>query len=69
MSLKSKLSRIFTLKKVKDVYVTGSETRANVKSIHHERRGDDHYVRYDAINTTDASDRLTAEIAFVASMR
>ena len=69
MNIKERLSRLLTLKKVKAVYETGSEIRAEVKEIHHEVRGDDYYVRYDAINTTSPYDRLTAEVAFVGSMR
>lgn len=32
-------------------------------------RGDDYYVRYDAISSTNSSDLETAEVAFVGSMR
>jgi hypothetical protein len=68
MKLKARLSRIFTLKKVKAVYETGTEVREEVKEIHHERKGDDYYVRYDTIATTSPTDKLTAEVAFVGSM-
>lgn len=69
MKIKQTLSRLFTPKKVRDVFVTGSDIRAEVKEIHHEVRGDDYYVRYDAIDSISPYDRLTAEVAFVGSMR
>lgn len=68
MKFKSRLAQIFSLRKVKAVYETGTEVREEVRGIHHDRKGDDYYVRYDTIDTTSPRDRLTAEVAFVGSM-
>lgn len=69
MTIKNKISNWFSLRRVKAVAKTGSDVRQEVKDLHHDVRGDDYYVRYDAIDTTNSHDRLAAEVAFVGSMR
>ena len=54
---------------VEEVFVEGLDIRDGEIALQAAPRGDDYYVRYDAINSTRSDDRLTAEVAFVGSMR
>lgn len=61
-------AKLYIVDEKTDVYVAGIPRRDGMRDITNARRGDDYYVRYDAIDSTRSDDRLTAEIAFVGSM-
>lgn len=64
--------RIYIVSSQKEIYVEGQKDYVDPSrqySAAQGVKGDDYYVRYDAIDSTQSNDLLTAEVAFVGSMR